>query len=76
MNAPVDETALAQRILAILAQNLCGGVRHPPEPATDFPEAAGATAAEPALSVSAFCRAEGVSRSTYYSSDAEVWGRM
>jgi hypothetical protein len=69
MSALVDENALAQRVLTILAESLLGaGVRRPAEPATNYsPEAASrAAAAEPALSISAFCQAEGMSRSTYY----------
>jgi hypothetical protein len=57
MSVPVDENALA-RVLTILAQSLLGGVRHPPEPATeDSPEAAGGVAAaEPPKSITAFCK--------------------
>ena len=57
MSVPVDENALA-RVLTILAQSLLGGVRHPPEPATeDSPEATGSVAAaEPPKSITAFCK--------------------
>jgi hypothetical protein len=67
MSVPVDENALA-RVLTILAQSLLGGVRHPPEPATeDSPEAAGGVAAaEPPKSITAFCKSKGMSRAFFY----------
>ena len=67
MSVPVDENALA-RVLTILAQSLLGGVRHPPEPATeDSPEATGSVAAaEPPKSITAFCKSKGMSREFFY----------
>jgi hypothetical protein len=68
MNVVADEKALAQRVLTILAESLSATASGPSEPATDDPHeaASNAAAAEPGLSVSAFCRAEGLCRATYY----------
>jgi len=70
MSVLVDENALAQRVLTILAESLLGvGVRRLPELATDNPpEATGSVAAaEPAKSITAFCKSKGMSRAFFYS---------
>jgi hypothetical protein len=68
MSVLVDENALAQRVLVILAESLLASVRHPPEPATeDSPEAIGSVAAaEPPKSITAFCKSKGMSRAFFY----------
>jgi len=68
MSVPVDENALAQRVLTILAESLLASVRHPPEPATDDPPeaASSAAAAEPPKSIAEFCKSEGISRAFFY----------
>src|SRR6516164_3364693 len=68
MSALVDENALAQRVLTILAESLLASVRHPPEPATDDPPeaASSAAAAEPPKSIAEFCKSEGISRAFFY----------
>jgi hypothetical protein len=69
MSAQVDENAIAQRVLTILAESLLGaGVRCLPELATDDPpEAAGSVAAaETPKSITAFCKSKGMSRAFFY----------
>ena len=70
MSVPVDENALAQRVLTILAESLLGAtasVRRPPEPATDLPEATSSAAAvAPPKSITAFCKSKGMSRAFFY----------
>jgi hypothetical protein len=68
MGALVDEDALAQRVLALLAESLLGATAKAsrPEPAPQPPAISKATPAEPAKSISAFCRSKGMSRGFYY----------
>jgi hypothetical protein len=63
MSVPVDEIALAQRVLTILVESLLGAtahVRRPPEPATALPEA------QPPKSITAFCKSKSISRAFFY----------
>jgi hypothetical protein len=70
MGVLVDENALAQRVLTILAESLLGAtasVCRPPEPATGLPAApSNSAAAEPPKSITAFCESRGMSRAFFY----------
>jgi hypothetical protein len=69
MSVLVDESAIAQRVLTILAESLLRArVRRLPEVATDDPPEVtdSVTAAEPPKSITAFCKSKGMSRAFFY----------
>ena len=76
MSVLVDENAIAQRVLTILAESLLRArVCRLPEVATDDPpEATGSVAAaEPPKSITAFCKSKGISRYFFMRSSVRGW---
>jgi hypothetical protein len=63
----LDERALAQRVLEMLAESLLGTIPRLPAPATNLPAIAEySDTAKPPKTISTFCRSWGMSRSFFY----------